>query len=159
MFNEIRKITSSLEVLSSRQTPIVAHYLLGLMVTMKKHSFEAMAKMAECDPSRFSVLLNAPSSLEKVTQVFNRLLRRRIARMRFKKGKSFILIDATFTKRCSKNVENTHFYHTGSNYVRGHKWINFLLLQGKEVIPLASIPIKSNLNPAPKSNQIPWNLF
>ena len=40
-------------------------------------------------------------------------------------------------------MENVHTYHSGSSYVRGHKWINIVLLHNKKVIPLASIPMLS----------------
>ena len=143
MFNDVQRIISSFQVLSNRKTPLVTSYILGLMVIAKKHTLEAMGKMAECHPSRFSVFLNDPKSLDEANQLFNRALRRRIAKLKVKKGKSFIIIDATFTRRCSKYSENTHTYYTGSSYIKGHKWVNIIFVHGLNTIPLASIPIYS----------------
>ena len=143
MLNEIQSIVSSLNVLSSGQVSLISAYLMGLMVTMKKHSFEAIGQMTNYDPSGFSAVLNKPETLLKMEKLFNRALRRRLAKLKFKKGKSFIIIDATLTKRTGKCLENVHTYHSGSSYVRGHKWINMILVHNEEVIPLNSIPILS----------------
>ena len=143
MLNEIQNIISSLNVLSSGQTPLASAYLMGLMVKMKKHSLEAIGQMTNYDPSGFSALLNTPETFSKTECLFNRALRRRLARLKVNRGRSFIIIDATLTKRSGKGLENVHTYHSGSTYVRGHKWINMILVHNEEVIPLASIPILS----------------
>ncbi len=143
MLNEVIRIVSSFNILSSQKTPLVCHYLIGVMVACNKHSLESIAKMADCHPSRFSVLLNNPESLEEINQIFNRAVRRVLAKIKAKKGKTFIIIDATFTKRSSKHVENSKIYHSGSGYVRGHKWLNIILHHNQKIIPLASIPLYS----------------
>lgn len=141
MFNEVLKIVSGFGVMSNRKITVVCQYLTGLAVKMKKHNFEAIGKMAETHPSRFSYLLNDPETVDIARSLFNRALRKRLARVKIRKGKSFILIDATFTSRSSKHVENSQYYHSGSGSVRGHKWLNIVLVHEGQVIPLASLPL------------------
>ena len=139
MLNNIQSIVSSFNVLSRCQTTIFSAYLIGLMVTMKKHSLESIGQMTNYDPSGFSAVLNQKETRWKAENLFNEALRKKLAKMKFKKGKSFIAIDSTLTKRTGKKVENAHTYHSGSSYVRGHKWINIVLVNNKKVTPLASI--------------------
>ena len=143
MFNELIKILSDFGVVSSRNLPVTCHYITACMLEMKKHSFEAIAKLSDCHPSRFSVLLNAPETLSISKELFDRTLRRKLKRVFSKNPRVRIIIDATFVKRKGKKVENSKTYHSGSGYVKGHKLLNIVLVQGEKVVPLATIPLYS----------------
>lgn len=143
MLNDIKRTLSSFNCVSSRKLPLLSGYLLGLMVIMKKHNFEAMSRVAQCHPSRLSVFLNSSDAVEISQMVFNRATRRKLSRLKAQKGKTFIAIDATFSRRSSKRVENSKVYHSGSGYVRGHKWLNIVLIHDQQIIPLCSQPLYS----------------
>ena len=84
MLNNIQSIVSSFNVLSRCQTALFSAYL---MVTMKKHSLESIGQMTNYDPSGFSAVLNQKETMWKAENLFNEALRKRIATMKFKKGK------------------------------------------------------------------------
>ena len=143
MLNNIQSIVSSFNVLSRCQTTIFSAYLIGLMVTMKKHSLESIGQMTNYDPSGFSAVLNQKETRWKAENLFNEALRKKLATMKFKKGESFIAIDSTLTKRTGKKVENAHTYHSGSSYVKGHKWINIVVNhQGSPSFKKQQFPFK-----------------
>ena len=110
MLNDVVRIISGLNLLSNRKIPVVSEFITGLMVTMKKHSFETIGKISGRHPSRFSSLLNDPMSLDLSKQMLVRVIRRRLSKIKIKRGKTFLMMDATFTKRFSRHVENCKSY-------------------------------------------------
>ncbi len=122
MFNEVKRIVSGFDIVTDKKLTLVCNYISGLMVTTTKHSLEAIGKMAECHPSRFSHLLNQEEAISVASLIFNRSLRRKLSKFQARRGETFILIDATFTKRTSRHVENCSSYHSGAGFIRGHKW-------------------------------------
>ena len=79
-------------------------------------------------------------SLDLAMLTLNRANKRLLVAIRRKKKYSkeeiYIIIDATFTGRSSKNVENAQFFGSGKSRVFGHKLTNFLLVIGKHTIPI-----------------------
>ena len=143
MFNEVKRIVSNLNIVTKKKLNLVSNYIFSLTVKGTKHSFETMGRISDCDPSRFSHLLNHPDAISTSSKLLNRLLRRKLSRTKVKKGQTFLIFDATFTKRTNLRVENCSTYHSGSGYLKAHKWLNFILYHEGKVIPLASLPLYS----------------
>jgi Transposase DDE domain len=140
--NEVEAILSEFDCLPKRRLNVTAQYLSSLTLGMKRHSFRAMADASGLHESRFCAMLNDPSTENASKQILCRAVRRRLKRLKLMDGRLVVIIDATIKKRRGKKVENVRRYHSGSGLVMGHKFVNFVVLDGNgEVIPLQSIPV------------------
>ena len=51
----------------------MSNYIFSLTVKGTKHSFETMGRISDCDPSRFSHLLNHPDAISTSSELLNRV--------------------------------------------------------------------------------------
>jgi hypothetical protein len=142
MLNDVISTVASFNCVPKRRVAVVSCYLFFLTLITKRHSFRQAARVTGLHESRFCALLNDATTRELSQDVFNRSLRRYLKKLRKKKdGRVVIIIDATIKRRRSKEVENVARYHHGSGTVLGTKFINFVLLSPKGVVPIETIPL------------------
>lgn len=142
MLNEVMAIVAGFDCIPKRLIDVVSGYVGFLALVMKRHSFRAASNIVGLHESRFCALMNDPSTEALSRQVLSRAVRRRLARLKLVDGRLVIIIDATIKRRRGKGVENTRRYHSGSGLVIGHKFVNFVVLDGRgNIIPLESAPV------------------
>lgn len=141
MLNEMIGILTALDLIPKRLLNVVSVYIGSLTLVMRRHTFAAAGDLSGLDQSRFCALLNNPETRGMSEKILSRSLRRRLKRIRRIDGRLVFIIDATIVGRKSRHVENIGKYHSGSGFVWGHKFVNFVLLNGFEVIPIESIPV------------------
>ncbi len=141
MLNEIIGIISTFEFIPKRLFDVVSGYIGFLTLSMKRHTFAMAGEVSGLDQSRFCVLLNNPKTHELSKNILSRSLRRRLKRIKKVDGRLVIIIDATIIARKSRHVENVGRYHTGSGKVWGHKFVNFVIFNGDQCIPIESTPV------------------
>jgi len=141
MLNEIFESLSNLDILPKRLFDVVSGYVFFLTLVMKRHSFRIAAEVVGLHESRFCAMLNNPETPELSRTLLNRVLRRRLKKLKATKGRLVFIIDATLKRRRSRHVENVRRYHHGSGLCLGHKFVNFVVLDGSQVVPLGSIPV------------------
>jgi hypothetical protein len=141
MLNETSKILSTLDLIPKRLLNVVSSYVGSLAIGMKRHTFRAAADLSGLDESRFCALLGNPETKPMSQAILSRSVRRRLHRLKRIDGKLVFIIDATIVGRKSRHVENVGCHHSGSGLVWGHKFVNFVVLNGNEVIPLESVPV------------------
>ena len=141
MLNEMSEILSGLGIIPKRLLNVVSAYVGFLTLIMKKHTLAQVGLLSGLDESRFCAMLNHSNVTEMSSQLFSRLMRRRVRRLKRVDGRIVIIIDATIVGRKSRHVENVGRYHSGSVFVWGHKFINFAILDGDRLVPLESIPV------------------
>lgn len=136
MFNEVFSVLSDFEFIPKRLLNVTSAYIGFLTLIMKRHTLSIAGQLSGLDQSRFCALLNDPDTLELSRKTFCRSMRRRLKRIKRIEGRLVFIIDATIVGRKSRSVENVGRYHSGSGFVWGHKVVNFIVLNGNEVIPL-----------------------
>lgn len=141
MLNEVAKTLSALDVIPKRLFGVVHRYVFFLGLVMKRHDLRVASTLTGLHESRFSSLLNDPRTPELSRDLVNRAVRRRLKRIKLIEGRLVFIIDATILGRRGKKVENVRMHHTGSGLAKGHKFVNFVVLDGDQVLPLASIPV------------------
>lgn len=141
MFNEITMMLVALDVIPKRLCDVVCGYVFFLTLVMKRHDLRVASEVVGLHESRFSAMLNSPRTPELSRTLLNRSARRRLRQIKPVAGRLVFIIDATINRRRGKQVENAGRYHSGSGLVRGHKFVNFVVLDGSVVVPLASIPV------------------
>jgi hypothetical protein len=140
MLNEVCSILSKTPDVPKRLIEVVSQYVHYLSLITKRHSFNGAAQISGLHESRFCSLVNSPGAPELSQIVLNRAARRMLRKLKPINGRYVIIIDATIKARRGKKVENVRKHHSGSGFVNGHKFINFVILTPDGVIPLASIP-------------------
>lgn len=141
MLNEMMEILAKFELIPKRLLHVVSAYVGFLTIVMRRHTFAAAGDLSGLDQSRFCALLNNPETRQMSEKILSRSLRRRLQKVKRIDGRLVFIIDATIVGRKSRHVENVGKYHSGSGFVWGHKFVNFVLLSGNEVIPLESVPV------------------
>lgn len=141
MLNEVTKILSAFGIVPKRLLTVVGACVGSLTLVMKRHTFAMAGELSGLDQSRFCALMNHPDTPELSKKVLNRAMRRRLSRVKRIDGKLLFIIDATIIGRKSRHVENVGRYHSGSGLVLGHKFINFVAVDGTECIPIESLPV------------------
>ena len=141
MLNEVIESLSNLDFLPKRLFDVVSGYVFFLTLIMKRHSFRLAAEVVGLHESRFCAMLNDPATPKLSRNLVNRALRRRLKKLKPTNGRLIFIIDATLKRRRSRHVENVRRYHHGSGLCLGHKFVNFVVLDGAQVVPLASIPV------------------
>lgn len=141
MLNEVAEILSALDVIPKRLFGVVHRYVFFLGLVMKRHDLRVASNLTGLHESRFSSLLNNPRTPELSRDLVNRAVRRRLKRIKRTDGRLVFIIDATILGRRGKKVENVRMHHTGSGLAKGHKFVNFVVLDGDQVVPLASTPV------------------
>jgi hypothetical protein len=129
------------DVIPKRLLNVCCAYILSLQLIMKRHTMSQAAALSGLDQSRFCAMLNSPDAPKFAQKTFARALRRRLKRVTRIEGRLVFIIDATIVGRKSRHVENVGCYHSGSGYVWGHKFVNFVVLDGDQVVPLDSLAI------------------
>ena len=114
-------------------------YLWFLMLRMPRHDLTSASEVMDCSKASFSRMLNDDLALPAVKSLLNRAARRALQCLSGGKQTIYLIIDATIVGRRSKNVENIGLHHSGKGLVRGHKFINFVLMVGDKPVPLSSI--------------------
>jgi uncharacterized protein (UPF0147 family) len=140
MLNDLRRILSEFKCVPKRLIHVVSSYIFFLTLQTKRHSMRAASQVGNLHESRFCSLLNDPKTPELSRQILNRASRRRLKKIKPVEGRYVILVDATIKGRRGKKVENVRKHHSGSGFVNGHKFVNFVLFVEGALIPLASIP-------------------
>ena len=140
MLNDLRSTLRQSGSIPKRLVDVLSHYVHFLSLRTKRHSFKGAAKVSGLHESRFCSLLNAPDAPELSGIALNRAARRALKKLKPIDGKYILIIDATIKGRRGKKVENVRKHHSGSGFVNGHKFVNFVILTPSGVIPLASIP-------------------
>ena len=120
---------------------VVSGYVESLTLINKKRTFQAAARMAGLDESRVCAMMNDPKTSELSKNVLSRAARRRLRRAKSLDGRLVFIVDATIVRRRSSRAENAAKHHSGGGFVWGHKFVNFVLLTDKGVIPLDSRPV------------------
>lgn len=143
MHNETIRKLSSLNAVPKRLLGAVGGYVASLALAAKKHTFKAAAEMAGLDESRISAAMNLAQMPEISRSVLNRSVRRRLRRFKRLEDRLVFIVDGTIVGRRGKGVENAGKHHSGSGFVWGHRFVNFVLLGTDSVLPLASEPIYS----------------
>ncbi len=143
----VRKV-SCFEFVPKRLRGVLAQYLFFLSLEIKKHSLRSAGKLMTRDESRFCALINGSGRKELAGNCLNRASRRWIERLRrrnkiFIDGRIVIVIDSTLMGRKGKKIENRGKFNHGKGTVRGHKFVNFVLITEGRVIPLSSLPVYS----------------
>lgn len=141
MLNEVSEILSALDVIPKRLFGVVHRYVFFLGLVMKRHDLRVASNLTGLHESRFSNLLNAPRTPELSRDLLNRATRRHLRRIKRIEGRLVFIIDATILGRRGKKVENVRRYHTGNGLAKGHKFVNFVVLDGDVVVPIASVPV------------------
>ena len=86
---EVKRIVSNLNIVTTKKLNLVSNYIFSLTVKGTRHSFETMGRISDCDPSRFSHLLNHPDAVSTSSKLLNRLLRRKLSKVKIKKERDF----------------------------------------------------------------------
>jgi hypothetical protein len=141
MISHLEQILAEIDKIPNRIVSSLAGYLLALMLVTKGQCGRGTAKICNRHESSVSRLLAHPQSLVMAKAALNRSAKRRLKTMtrQKNKGRIFVIIDATFVGRSGKGVENRHKYKHSKGYVEGHKFVNFVMLLGEEVVPLSVI--------------------
>jgi DDE family transposase len=141
MLNEVAAILSAFDLIPKRLFNVVHRYIFFLTLSMRRHDFRVASQLTGLHESRFSSLLNDSRAPEMSRTLLNRAVRRRLKKIKRTDGRLVFIIDATVVGRRGKKVENVRKQHTGSGFANGHKFVNFVVLDGNTVIPLASVPL------------------
>lgn len=141
MPKHLHRIISDFHEVPKGLVKVAAAYILYLMLETRGHQARQGARLAGLHESSFSRFLNRPDSLRIGKHCLNRAAQRRLKRLGKQHGskRPLLLIDSTLVGRRGKKVENASFHRMGRKSVRGHKFINFVLLVGNEVIPLSTV--------------------
>ena len=142
MLKHLQTMIADFECIPKRLHRIVSQYILFLMLRHKKHELRTASRIFEVHESNFSRLLSGQQARSMSRSCLNRAIRRRLSKIK-KEAEIFLIIDATFTGRSGKKVENRHKFRHGGPFVEGHQFTNFVLMINDEVIPLASVPFYS----------------
>ena len=140
MVGRLMQILAEFDFIPSRLLRVTAFYLLSCMLKGGKRGYSEMSKLFGLFASNFMRFIARGDGSDLAFGMLNRSSRRLIEKLR-RKGKLkrediFIIIDATYIGRSSKNVENSQFFSCGNSKVFGHKITNFLLVIGDHTIPL-----------------------
>lgn len=140
MLSDFHSTLRQFNCIPKRLLDVVSHYVHFLSFKTKRHSFKGAAELSGLHESRFCSLLNAPQTQSMSRDLLNRAARRSLKKIKPIDGRYVVIIDATIKGRRGKKVENARKHHSGSGFVNGHKFINFVILTPNGIIPLASIP-------------------
>jgi len=146
-FHYLKKwVLNHIEV-KSRLQSLIVWYLLFLMVSVRKHSLQEVAKFSGQNKSQYSRLLKNHSGLavysldqlsKKQAKQFSKILKC------LEKGnllwKIAIIIDSTIEKRSSLHTDNVQRFNHGKGFVIGHQWTNIVVIINDMLIPLPPIP-------------------
>lgn len=143
MRNETIRKLSLLNVIPKRLLAAVGGYVSSLMLAAKKHTFQSAAEIAGLDESRISAAMNSSHMPQVSRDVLNRSVRRRLKRFKRLEGRLVFIVDGTIVGRRGRKIENAGKHHSGSGFVWGHKFVNFVLLGECGVLPLGSEPVYS----------------
>jgi len=140
MLNDVHSTLSDFKCIQKRLFPAVSSYVHYLTLETKRHSFKGASQVSGLHESRFCSLLNDSETPQLSGQILNRASRRALKKLKPIDGRYVILIDATIKARRGKKVENVRKHHSGNGFVNGHKFINFVILTPRGIIPLLSVP-------------------
>jgi hypothetical protein len=125
-------------------------YLLFLMCTVRKHSFQEASRFSEKNKSQFSRFLKNHS--EAAVYALDQLSKKTAKRLSKSlkclgenalPWKIALLIDSTLQRRSTLHTENAKRFNHGKGFVIGHQWTNIVLLINEMIIPLPPIAFHS----------------
>lgn len=142
MQKHLQAIVAEFNCVPNRLQKIVSQYILFLMLNNKKHELRTASRIFGIHESNYSRMLRNKSSRPMARNCLNRAIKRRLAKVD-KVEEAYLIIDATLTGRSGKKLQNRSKFRHGGPYIEGHRFTNFILLIGEEIIPLASVPFYS----------------
>lgn len=143
MLKHLRSIITEFDCVPKRLEGIVCQYIMFLMLKSTKHDLRTASRVFGTDESNYSRMLSAPKTRQVARSCLNRAIRRRLAKIK-KTDEIFLPIDATFTSRSGKKIQNKRKFRHGGKYFEGHQFTNFVLIINGDIVPLASVPLYSH---------------
>jgi hypothetical protein len=144
MHNIQVRVSRHLGSVSSRMRDVTTWYIVMLLLTSRRNSLTAAAKLSGLAVSCFSSLLAKGSTLastvltDLVCKAASGLSRKPIV-----PGAPWtiaILVDSTLHKRSSTKVSNSQRLNHGQGWVVGHQWTNVVILIDGVCLPLPPLP-------------------
>ena len=143
MLKHLQSIIKDFDCIPKRLEGIVCQYIMFLMLKSTKHDLRTASRVFGTHESNYSRLLSEPKTRQVARSCLNRAIRRRLTRVKTT-DEIFLVIDATFTNRSGKKIQNKRKFRHGGKYFEGHQFTNFVLIINGDIVPLASVPLYSH---------------
>jgi hypothetical protein len=146
-FTKLKSWVNNQITVKKRLKVVCLWYLIFLMMSARKHSLTAAAKLSGLQTSQFSGFLkNHPDvavyQLEQLSKKQARQFSPAIKALSAGQlpWKVAILVDSTIQHRCRLHSENVKRFNHGKGFQIGHQWTNIVLMINDKLIPLRPIP-------------------
>ncbi len=125
-------------------------YVAFLMMPVRKHTIDAVARWSGSSRGRFGKFLQNHSEIavwslsdlsKKQAKQFSKIMKALCSgRLPWNIA---IIVDSTFQRRSTLHTDNSKRFNHGKGYVIGHQWTNIVLIINDCLIPLPPIPFHS----------------
>jgi hypothetical protein len=146
-FTKLKSWVNNQITVNQRLRVVCLWYLVFLMMSVRKHSLTAAARVSGLQTSQFSRFLkNHPDmAVYQLDQLSKKHARQFSGAMKPLSAGQVpwqiaILIDSTIQARCSLHTDNAKRFNHGRGFQIGHQWTNIVLLINEKLIPLPPIP-------------------
>lgn len=143
MLKHLQDIIREFDCVPKRLEGIICQYIMFLMLKSTKHDLRTASRVFGTHESNYSRMLSSPKTRQVARSCLNRAIRRRIEKIK-SSDEIFLAIDATFTCRTGKRIQNKRKFRHGGKYFDGHQFTHFVLIVNGDIIPLASVPLYSH---------------
>ena len=149
-FTKLKEHLMSQITVNKRLKVVCLWYLVFLMMSVRKHSLTAAARLSGLQTSQFSRFLKNHSDVTvyQLDQLSKKQARPFSSAIKFLSAGQLpwqvaILIDSTIQHRFSLHSDNVKRFNHGKGFQIGHQWTNIVLLINDKLIPLPPIPFYS----------------
>lgn len=143
MLKHLQDIIQDFDCVPKRLENIVCQYIMFLMLKSTKHDLRTASRVFVTHESNDSRMLSGVKTHQVAGSCLNRAIRRRIRKIK-PSDEIFLAIDATFTHRTGKKIQNKRNFRHGAQYFEGHQFTNLVLIVNGDVIPLGrGTPLQS----------------
>jgi len=149
-FTKLKEHLMSQITVNKRLKVVCLWYLVFLMMSVRKHSLTAAARLSGLQTSQFSRFLKNHSDVAvyQLDQLSKKQARQFSSAIKFLSAGQLpwqvaILIDSTIQHRFSLHSDNVKRFNHGKGFQIGHQWTNIVLLINDKLIPLPPIPFYS----------------
>ena len=149
-FTKLKEHLMSQITVNKRLKVVCLWYLVFLMMSVRKHSLTAAARLSGLQTSQFSRFLKNHSDVAvyQLDQLSKKQARQFSSAIKFLSAGQLpwqvaVLIDSTIQHRFSLHSDNVKRFNHGKGFQIGHQWTNIVLLINDKLIPLPPIPFYS----------------
>ena len=146
-FTTLKRWMNNQITVNKRLKAICIWYLIFLMISLRKHSLTAAARVSGLQKSQFSRFLKNHNDVAvyQLDQLSKKQARQFASAVNNLSSGQLpwsiaVLIDSTIQHRCNLHSENVKRFNHGKGFQIGHQWTNIALLINDKLIPLPPIP-------------------